>query len=124
LKELKSCHLFTITMKLAPTLELGETPAGKRRMFTVSIGQFVGERLRGEVLPEAGSDLLGKSCERTSPACPAKDQRKPACLAMDHGLRLRDRQHASRGILVLLFVSERTGLSNRSGAGKSVQEQP
>jgi hypothetical protein len=57
-KELKSRHLFTITMKLAPTLEFGDTPAGKRRVFTVSSGQFIGERLRGEVLPEAGSDLL------------------------------------------------------------------
>ncbi len=56
--ELKSRHLFTITMKLPPTMELGDTPAGKRRVFTVSGGQFVGDRLRGEVLPQAGSDLL------------------------------------------------------------------
>ena len=58
MRELKSRHLFTITMKLPPTLELGATPAGSRRVFTVSGGQFVGERLRGEVLPQAGSDLL------------------------------------------------------------------
>ena len=50
--------MTTITMKLAPTLELGDTPAGKRRVFTVSSGQFIGDRLRGEVLPQAGSDLL------------------------------------------------------------------
>jgi Protein of unknown function (DUF3237) len=56
--ELKSRHLCTITMKLAPTLELGATPAGTRRVFTVSSGQFAGDRLRGEVLPQAGSDLL------------------------------------------------------------------
>ena len=56
--ELKSRHLFTITMKLAPTLELGDTPAGKRRVFTVSSGKFAGDRLCGEVLPQAGSDLL------------------------------------------------------------------
>jgi hypothetical protein len=56
--ELKSRHLFTITMKLPPTLELGDTPAGNRRVFTVSEGQFVGERIRGEVLPQASSDLL------------------------------------------------------------------
>jgi hypothetical protein len=56
--ELKSRHLFTLTMKLPPTLELGDTPAGKRRVFTVSGGEFVGDRLRGEVLPQAGSDLL------------------------------------------------------------------
>jgi hypothetical protein len=58
MKELKSRHLLTITMKLAPTLELGDTPVGNRRVFTVSNGQFVGERLRGEVLSQAGSDLL------------------------------------------------------------------
>ncbi|MBO0797255.1 MAG: DUF3237 domain-containing protein [Blastocatellia bacterium] len=56
--ELQSRHLFTITMKLPPTIELGGTPAGKRRVFTVSGGEFIGDRLRGEVLPQAGSDLL------------------------------------------------------------------
>jgi len=45
-------------MKLPPTLELGDTPAGKRRVFTVSAGEFAGDRLRGEVLPQASSDLL------------------------------------------------------------------
>jgi hypothetical protein len=58
MKELKSRHVFTITMKLPPTLELGDTPAGNRRVFTVSGGQFSGDRLRGEILPEASSDLL------------------------------------------------------------------
>src|SRR5258708_19501622 len=56
--ELRSRNLFTITMKLPPTLELGDTPAGSRRVFTVSGGRFAGDRLRGEVLPEASSDLL------------------------------------------------------------------
>ena len=56
--ELKSRHLFTIKMKLPPTLELGATPAGSRRVFTVSSGEFSGDRLRGEVLPQASSDLL------------------------------------------------------------------
>jgi Protein of unknown function (DUF3237) len=56
--ELKSRHLFSITMKLPPILELGVTPAGNRRVFTVAGGQFIGDRLRGEVLPQAGSDLL------------------------------------------------------------------
>jgi Protein of unknown function (DUF3237) len=55
---LHSQPLFTLTMTLAPTLELGDTPAGRRRIFTVTGGAFVGDRLRGEVLPQAGSDLL------------------------------------------------------------------
>src|SRR6516162_412780 len=58
MRELKSRHLFTITEQLPPTLELGDTPAGNRRIFTVSGGQFAGDRLRGEVLPQASSDLL------------------------------------------------------------------
>jgi Protein of unknown function (DUF3237) len=58
MKELKSRHLFTITEKLSPVLELGDTPAGNRRVFTLSGGQFIGERFRGEVLPQASSDLL------------------------------------------------------------------
>ena len=50
MSELKSRHLFTLTMKLAPTLELGETPAGRRRLCTVSNGEFVGDGVRGQVL--------------------------------------------------------------------------
>jgi hypothetical protein len=56
--ELKSSRLFTISMKLLPTLEMGDTPAGKRRVFTVASGEFTGERLQGEVLSQGGSDLL------------------------------------------------------------------
>jgi hypothetical protein len=55
--ELKS-RLFTITIKLHPIQELGDTPAGNRRVVPVSGGNFRGERLRGEILPYAGSDLL------------------------------------------------------------------
>lgn len=63
--ELQSRHLFTITMRLPPTLDLGDTPAGNRRIFTVSGGQFAGDRLRGEVLPQAGSDLLLLRADRS-----------------------------------------------------------
>jgi hypothetical protein len=56
--ELKSRHLFRLTMQLPPVLELGDTPVGNRRVFTVSGGRFAGDRLRGEVLTAAGSGLL------------------------------------------------------------------
>jgi hypothetical protein len=56
--ELQSRPLFTITMTLPPTLELGDTPAGNRRVFTVAGGTFTGDRLRGEVLAQGSSDLL------------------------------------------------------------------
>ena len=45
-------------MTLPPTLELGATPAGTRRVFIVSGGTFAGDRLRGEVLAQGSSDLL------------------------------------------------------------------
>lgn len=56
-KELKSIHLFTITIKLQPTIEMADTPAGKRRIFSVSGGEFVGDRIRGTIMPVIGSDL-------------------------------------------------------------------
>jgi hypothetical protein len=55
---LQSRHLFTITIMLHPIQELGDTPAGTRRVFPVSGGTFAGDRLRGEILPHSGSDLL------------------------------------------------------------------
>jgi hypothetical protein len=58
MKALRSRPLFTISMTLPPTLELGATPAGNRRVFTVSGGTFAGDRLRGEVLAQGSSDLL------------------------------------------------------------------
>jgi Protein of unknown function (DUF3237) len=58
MSELQSRHLFDLTLQLHPILDLGATPAGERRIVPVSGGQFTGERLRGEVLSHAGSDLL------------------------------------------------------------------
>ena len=56
--ELQSRHLFTMTIRLHPIEEVGDTPAGHRRVFPVAGGDFTGERLRGAILPVAGSDLL------------------------------------------------------------------
>jgi hypothetical protein len=58
MKELQSNHLFTLTIKLQPTIELGDTPAGKRRIFAVTGGEFEGDKIRGTVMPIIGSDLL------------------------------------------------------------------
>src|SRR5262249_21376310 len=55
---LQSRHLFTMTIKLHPTEELGQTPAGNRRVFAVSGGDFKGDRLQGIILPIMGWDLL------------------------------------------------------------------
>jgi hypothetical protein len=55
---LQSRLLFTLLITLHPTIELGATPAGGRRVFPVSGGRFEGERLNGTVSPLIGSDLL------------------------------------------------------------------
>jgi len=55
---LDSRHLFTIDMSLHPTIEIGATPVGTRRIFTVSGGHFTGDRIRGEVLTAGSSDWL------------------------------------------------------------------
>jgi hypothetical protein len=57
-EQLRSRHLFTVNLTLHPIQEVGETPAGDRRVVPVSGGTFGGERLRGDVLPHGGSDLL------------------------------------------------------------------
>jgi len=55
---LASRPLFTIRITLHPTHDLGTTPLGHRRVVPVSGGDFEGERLRGIVMPLAGSDWL------------------------------------------------------------------
>ena len=50
--------LFTLSLELHPIQVLGATPYGQRRIAPVSGGSFTGDRLRGSVLPHAGSDWL------------------------------------------------------------------
>jgi hypothetical protein len=58
MKQLSSRHLLTLVIELHPIYDLGQTPLGHRRIVPVSGGKFHGDRLRGEILPHAGSDLL------------------------------------------------------------------
>ena len=55
---LESRPLFSLSLNLHPTIELGRTPAGGRRIYPVSGGSFEGDRLKGSVSPLIGSDLL------------------------------------------------------------------
>ena len=55
---IESRPLFTLRISLHPVQDLGATPLGHRRVVPVSGGDFAGERLRGSVLPHAGSDWL------------------------------------------------------------------
>jgi hypothetical protein len=47
--------LCRMQISLAAPLDLGDTPAGRRRIIAVTGGTFAGERLRGRVLP-GGAD--------------------------------------------------------------------
>jgi hypothetical protein len=43
-------RLFAAQIELAPPVELGETPLGRRRIIAITGGRFSGERLSGRVL--------------------------------------------------------------------------
>jgi len=47
--------LFLADIALAAPLEIGDTPAGRRRTIGITGGSFVGERLKGRILP-GGAD--------------------------------------------------------------------
>ena len=55
LATLRSEPLLALRLEVRPPLDLGQTPAGGRRVGVISGGVFSGERLRGEVL-DGGSD--------------------------------------------------------------------
>ncbi len=56
---LRSSHLFTLTLDVAPNMtDLGETPYGRRRIASVKGGRFEGEELNGSVMPSPGGDWL------------------------------------------------------------------
>jgi hypothetical protein len=55
--QLRSEFLYTVTVRLAPAREIGETPRGHQPFFAITGGSFEGPRLRGEVLPGAGGRL-------------------------------------------------------------------
>ena len=55
--EIRTRHIFTITLAAGAPQSLGATAAGDRRPVPVTGGTFEGERLRGTVL-EGGSDWI------------------------------------------------------------------
>src|SRR4030095_1261236 len=99
--ELKSRHLFRITMKLPPTLELGATPAGTRRVYTV---------YAGDVLPPAGSAL------RQLRADGSAQQHVRLILRTDDGalilMTYRGVRHASPEVNERIARGERGGASD------------
>ncbi|MGC8476189.1 MAG: DUF3237 domain-containing protein [Acetobacteraceae bacterium] len=55
--ELRTAHLFTLTLEVAGMQPVGPTPAGDRRVGLVAGGRFKGARLSGIVLP-GGADWI------------------------------------------------------------------
>jgi hypothetical protein len=55
--EIRTTHLFKMTLEVAGMQTIGATPAGNRRIGLVAGGTFEGTRLRGKVLP-GGADWI------------------------------------------------------------------
>ncbi|HUK59194.1 MAG TPA: DUF3237 domain-containing protein [Stellaceae bacterium] len=55
--EIRTSHLFTVTLAVGTIHNLGRTPLGDRRVAVVTGGRFEGQRLKGTV-QEGGSDWI------------------------------------------------------------------
>jgi hypothetical protein len=55
---LNSAHLFTIRLAVGAMDDMGVTPYGHRRIFTVAGGTFEGDELKGTVLPTPAGDWI------------------------------------------------------------------
>ncbi|MBV8511024.1 MAG: DUF3237 domain-containing protein [Xanthobacteraceae bacterium] len=55
--EIKTTHLFSISLKVHEIQNLGQTPLGNRRVAVVEGGSFEGPKLKGTVL-SGGSDWI------------------------------------------------------------------
>jgi hypothetical protein len=55
---LQSRHLFQLSLNVPQIQDLGITPLGARKIATVAGGSFVGDKLRGKVMPSPGGDWL------------------------------------------------------------------
>lgn len=56
--DIKTVHLFDIIADLAPRLDFGAGPLGRRILFGAAKGSFEGPKIRGEVLPGGGDWAL------------------------------------------------------------------
>ena len=55
--EIRTAHLFTMTLQVSGMQPIGATPNGNRRVGLVAGGTFEGARLKGKVLP-GGADWI------------------------------------------------------------------
>ena len=59
--DIRTAHLFTITLKVGEIQPVGKTPFGDRRVAIVEGGSFEGARLKGTVLKGGTDWLLGRA---------------------------------------------------------------
>ena len=57
--------LFEITLNVPKIHDLGQTPAGRRRIASVEGGSFTGDRLRGTVLASPAGDWIVEHADGT-----------------------------------------------------------
>lgn len=54
-------HLMQVSIIVAPPRDVGDVVTGKRRFVPIMGGKFVGEKLKGRVLPSGGDWLLQRA---------------------------------------------------------------
>ena len=59
--DIRTAHLFTITLKVGEIQPVGRTPFGDRRVAIVEGGRFEGARLKGTVLKGGTDWILGRA---------------------------------------------------------------
>ncbi|MFT4194668.1 DUF3237 domain-containing protein [Ottowia sp.] len=81
-------HLFTLEAQLAPPLDAGEGPLGRRTLSAVAEGRFSGPRLRGCVNPGTGDWMLTRGDIRVVDARISLITDDGALIHMSYGGRL------------------------------------
>ena len=64
--EIRTTHLFKMTLEVAGMQLIGATPTGNRRIGLVAGGTFHGDRLRGKVLPGGADWIIGRPDDVTT----------------------------------------------------------
>lgn len=81
-------HLFTMRATLAPGLDGGEGPLGRRTLNAVARGEFRGRRLRGEINPGTGDWMLTRNKVRVVDARVVLRTDDGALIHMSYGGRI------------------------------------
>jgi hypothetical protein len=81
-------HLFTMRATLAPGLDGGEGPLGRRTLNAVAQGDFAGDRLRGEINPGTGDWMLTRNNIRVVDARVVLRTDDGAVIHMSYGGRI------------------------------------